>query len=495
MEQKSPDAFRTISEVAEWLGVPTHVLRFWESRFTQVKPVKRAGGRRYYRPSDMELLGGIRKLLHEDGMTIRGVQKLLREEGIKHVAAMSPALDLDAEGDDASNVVSLSDHARASDADIEDAEVVEDDETTLSVDDAIEDGAVAPVDPEDDRPVTYGTGEDAGPSTVETASPTLSDEMAYDEDAAPTETEDRVEDADENMFADPLESAEPVEDAPDEALSDENLVAEDDPAAADTADTDTEEDPRVEMVTSAALPEEDDPWALESNEPEAPVEDADTPDPDDALEVSGEAFEEDTPEASESEWDPAIEVSGADDSDIATPLDAEPAHTEEPNISRAAPIAAEDSALNTDDEAPAAFEPETPEPAYLPEDAMDEREHTEADEVSAWSEPEARDPVPDEREPDPVDYATPEPEDARASATPPSDMPIDAGYSDYAPVLVMPDIDDDPADGTLPPDIAPVGPRLRRLRSVGLRLPAAHLAALSDRLKTLGGETDDGVLR
>ncbi|WP_421703865.1 MerR family transcriptional regulator [Aliiroseovarius sp.] len=93
MDKKSPDAFRTISEVAEWLGVPTHVLRFWESRFAQVKPVKRAGGRRYYRPADMELLGGIRKLLHDDGMTIRGVQKLLREEGVKHVAAMSPALD------------------------------------------------------------------------------------------------------------------------------------------------------------------------------------------------------------------------------------------------------------------------------------------------------------------------------------------------------------------------------------------------------------------
>ena len=93
MDKKSPDAFRTISEVAEWLGVPTHVLRFWESRFSQVKPVKRAGGRRYYRPADMELLGGIRKLLHDDGMTIRGVQKLLREEGVKHVAAMSPALD------------------------------------------------------------------------------------------------------------------------------------------------------------------------------------------------------------------------------------------------------------------------------------------------------------------------------------------------------------------------------------------------------------------
>lgn len=93
---KSPDAFRTISEVAEWLDTPTHVLRFWESRFTQVKPVKRAGGRRYYRPADMELLGGIKKLLHEDGMTIRGVQKLLREEGVRHVAELSPPLDSDA---------------------------------------------------------------------------------------------------------------------------------------------------------------------------------------------------------------------------------------------------------------------------------------------------------------------------------------------------------------------------------------------------------------
>ena len=93
MVAKSADAFRTISEVAEWLGVQTHVLRFWESKFSQVKPVKRAGGRRYYRPADMLLLGGIRKLLHEDGMTIKGVQKILREEGMAHVADMSPPLD------------------------------------------------------------------------------------------------------------------------------------------------------------------------------------------------------------------------------------------------------------------------------------------------------------------------------------------------------------------------------------------------------------------
>ena len=94
--EKSPDAFRTISEVADWLGVPTHVLRFWESRFSQVKPVKRAGGRRYYRPNDMLLLGGIKRLLHDDGMTIRGVQKMLREEGVKHVASFSQPLDSEA---------------------------------------------------------------------------------------------------------------------------------------------------------------------------------------------------------------------------------------------------------------------------------------------------------------------------------------------------------------------------------------------------------------
>lgn len=89
---KSPDAFRTISEVSEWLDTPAHVLRFWESKFSQIKPVKRAGGRRYYRPDDMELLGGIKALLHEQGMTIKGVQRLLRQEGVKHVAAMGQSL-------------------------------------------------------------------------------------------------------------------------------------------------------------------------------------------------------------------------------------------------------------------------------------------------------------------------------------------------------------------------------------------------------------------
>ena len=86
---KSPDAFRTISEVAESLDTPAHVLRFWESRFPQIKPVKRAGGRRYYRPSDVALLTGIKRLLHDEGLTIRGVQKILRDQaaGLKKIAA------------------------------------------------------------------------------------------------------------------------------------------------------------------------------------------------------------------------------------------------------------------------------------------------------------------------------------------------------------------------------------------------------------------------
>ena len=83
---KSPEAFRTISEVATDLEVPQHVLRFWESRFAQIKPVKRAGGRRYYRPEDIDLLKGIRALLYSDGLTIRGVQKVLKDRGLRHVA-------------------------------------------------------------------------------------------------------------------------------------------------------------------------------------------------------------------------------------------------------------------------------------------------------------------------------------------------------------------------------------------------------------------------
>lgn len=89
---KSRDAFRTISEVSDALDTPAHVLRFWESKFSQVKPVKRAGGRRYYRPGDLDLLAGIKKLLHDDGMTIKGAQKLLREQGVKHISGLGAAI-------------------------------------------------------------------------------------------------------------------------------------------------------------------------------------------------------------------------------------------------------------------------------------------------------------------------------------------------------------------------------------------------------------------
>lgn len=86
-QDKAPDAFRTISEVAEDLDLPQHVLRFWETRFTQIKPLKRGGGRRYYRPQDVELLRGIRHLLYGEGYTIRGVQRILREQGLRFVIA------------------------------------------------------------------------------------------------------------------------------------------------------------------------------------------------------------------------------------------------------------------------------------------------------------------------------------------------------------------------------------------------------------------------
>ena len=92
---KSADAFRTISEVAEWLDTETHVLRFWESKFSQIKPVKRAGGRRYYRPKDMLIIGGIKKLLHEDGLTIKGTQRIIKDKGLNYVSNLSKPFETD----------------------------------------------------------------------------------------------------------------------------------------------------------------------------------------------------------------------------------------------------------------------------------------------------------------------------------------------------------------------------------------------------------------
>jgi len=87
---KSPEAFRTISEAADELGVAQHVLRFWETKFTFVKPMKRAGGRRFYRPTDIAVLAAVRRLLRDEGYTIKGVQKLYREAGLKRFAEAQP---------------------------------------------------------------------------------------------------------------------------------------------------------------------------------------------------------------------------------------------------------------------------------------------------------------------------------------------------------------------------------------------------------------------
>ncbi|WP_291837748.1 MerR family transcriptional regulator [Brevundimonas sp.] len=84
---KSPQAFRTISEAADEVGAPQHVLRFWETKFTFVAPLKRAGGRRFYRPQDIVLLKAVKRLLHDEGLTIKGVQRLFREQGLKRIAA------------------------------------------------------------------------------------------------------------------------------------------------------------------------------------------------------------------------------------------------------------------------------------------------------------------------------------------------------------------------------------------------------------------------
>jgi len=107
--EKGPDAFRTISEVAEDLDLPQHVLRFWETRFGQIRPLKRGGGRRYYRPDDVDLLRGIRHLLYGEGYTIRGVQQILREQGARHVQAIGHS----AEGEGAREEAAIANSGRA----------------------------------------------------------------------------------------------------------------------------------------------------------------------------------------------------------------------------------------------------------------------------------------------------------------------------------------------------------------------------------------------
>jgi len=146
---KAPDAFRTISEVAEELDIPQHVLRFWETRFAQIKPMKRSGGRRYYRPDDVDLLKGIRRLLYGEGYTIRGVQRILKEHGIKSVqgladqtsavtfGAVEEAIGLSLQEPDESGIPLV-------DADDEDCESEESKEIDYRFVDTDEDGILVP---------------------------------------------------------------------------------------------------------------------------------------------------------------------------------------------------------------------------------------------------------------------------------------------------------------------------------------------------------------
>ncbi|UZE51864.1 MerR family transcriptional regulator [Rhodopseudomonas sp. P2A-2r] len=145
---KAPDAFRTISEVADDLDIPQHVLRFWETRFTQIKPMKRSGGRRYYRPDDVDLLRGIRRLLYGEGYTIRGVQRILKENGIKAVQGLvdgAPAPGFAAPGGDAKP--RLADRGRDDDEDdvADSAMEVEAEDVDDEEEEEVEEAVEAPV--------------------------------------------------------------------------------------------------------------------------------------------------------------------------------------------------------------------------------------------------------------------------------------------------------------------------------------------------------------
>ena len=275
---KSADAFRTISEVADWLETPAHVLRFWESKFSQVKPVKRAGGRRYYRPTDMLLLGGIKKLLHDDGMTIKGVQKILREQGVKHVSGMSQPLEEGLESYDASSGITLDAEPAVPDS----ATVVnfkssstkpEIAELAAGLEDepAYADDSDTAAKPDQAPDTLAGTGEDALPEGASAALDDTTPEQAPDTLAggAPDGVEDTVLNALANTDELPPEGA-AAEASQDPVMPSflRHREAESD-STDDTAPPDDVETPQV------ATPQEDEPAAAPAQVevPEDPTDD------------------------------------------------------------------------------------------------------------------------------------------------------------------------------------------------------------------------------
>ncbi len=417
---KSADAFRTISEVADWLELPTHVLRFWESKFTQVKPVKRAGGRRYYRPADMELLGGIKKLLHDDGMTIKGVQKILREQGVKHVAAMSPPMIGEGEPEQTEVI-------GANGKPIEIAEVATPDSDTVV--------------PFHREPLPESRPEQPDPTDAPTSSdlpPGIEGRPAKDtsvfEDFAGTET--GAETAPEpELLADPEPDPEPEVTQP----------PEDEPTGVDAPATPDTVPP---MVDETVLDETDAPDSppAEPEEASAPVavqtantEDTDSPDTVPAA-----------PDASESAATPAPEATD----------DAEPDPQADPHPAPDAPLAPE----TAPDVAP---EPSASLPSFLAQP----RSHSEApqEDLKTESEPEdtetepaepqsAQDQVSSPPAESPAEIETSPATDTDQGTEPDTEtVPVSAEPSEPAPVPepaapkpLNVDVPDDPADDALP---------------------------------------------
>lgn len=325
---KSRDAFRTISEVSEWLETPAHVLRFWESKFTQVKPVKRAGGRRYYRPADMELLGGIKKLLHDEGMTIKGVQKVLREQGVRYVAGLSAPVDPEdepiedapfTEVSDAEALASEEAHAAASvlafpgktaqpeaaDApelpEPSDAFLAEDDHQEITLPDPVDTPTAEPLEAEtdlvaeslddeaaeevadapdlpDDAPVNASFEEGAAQTIDAAPEPEATEMVDLDAPSAEPETIDApfaeaapleaLPEMDAPDETDPLESAWADEEPPMDPLPPMDAAPDDGPTELAAPDTTENFDAMAEDMSS--LPE------IESLAPELPEADAES---------------------------------------------------------------------------------------------------------------------------------------------------------------------------------------------------------------------------
>lgn len=508
MDNKSPEAFRTISEVADWLGVPAHVLRFWESRFGQVKPVKRAGGRRYYRPGDMELLGGIRKLLHEDGMTIRGVQKLLRENGVKYVAAMSPPLDQRADLRD----VSASDGGRRNAA--ADSGPAESDRHAPVFNSTAEDAVEISADPE--RPAPAAAAQD----------------LAAPAEAVPEETVPQETDAAEPA-SEPAPAREPApEAAPGDAT---RLGASETP---DIEETETAETANVEPVVngetatpadeSAGLSPLDSPEAIEFFAHEAQPDTGERAGvPPDVMATDAET----APDAPEFAPETALEVTGGEaDTTGAVPASGDIESPQATENTRAAP---QSQALEPEAEVGDTVEAETEVAVEAESEAEVEVAVEAVVEVGIETETEtetetvfAKADAPDQADlagaRPPADAPPASAEPGQAAETPatehampaaahrePGKTPQDASATQTAPAspatagadLVMPAIGADPEDDaqvTAPPAVAAALRRTRFHAIVERResgFNPALLQAYADRLQALSGRlgaTPDG---